>query len=124
MSFSITDLGGNREELRINTWNWRPTIELIRLTNLLSDDELEMIGYNLNTEIDEQRARQIGAFLRDTVLPRLQPGQRLSYDLTLTPEPDTFEFYRDDFAKNYSATHEWLVRFADFALTCEGFVVQ
>ncbi|MFI7446762.1 hypothetical protein ACIBQX_04620 [Nonomuraea sp. NPDC049714] len=35
-------------------------------------------------------------------------------DGSVPQEPDTFEFHRDDLARNYSATVEWLARFREF----------
>ena len=91
---------------------------------LIDADRLELMGYNgTGVEITEAEARAIGRFLETEVLPALLPGTRLTYDLSVTDAPDDHTFHRDDFAKNYSASYEWLTRFAQFCGTCSGFRV-
>ena len=124
MSVSLDDLADPENSLDINMWNWRPTIALIGLTRLIDDERLELMGYNgTGVEITEAEARAIGRFLETEVLPALRPGTRLTYDLSVTDAPDDHTFHHDDFAKNYSASYEWLTRFAQFCGTCSGFRV-
>ena len=124
MSVSLDDLANPEHSLDINMWNWRPTIALIGLTRLINAERLELMGYNgTGVEITEAESRAIGRFLEIEVLPALRPGTRLTYDLSVTDEPDDHTFYREDFARNYSASFEWLTHFAQFCATCSGFRV-
>ena len=123
MSVSLDDLANPENSLDINMWHWRPTIALIELTRLIDAERLELMGYNAGVEITADEARAIGRFLETEVLPALRPGTRLTYDLSVTDAPDDHTFHRDDFAKNYSASFEWLTRFAQFCGTCSGFRV-
>ena len=124
MSVSLDDLANPEHSLDINLWNWRPTIALIALTRLIDAERVDLMGYNgTGVEITEAESRAIGRFLETEVLPALRPGTRLTYDLNVTDVPDDYKLHRDDFAKNYSASYEWLTRFAQFCGTCSGFRV-
>jgi hypothetical protein len=123
MSFIISDSIDENKELHINSWNWRPTIELIRTSNILDEEKLEWIGYNAGTEISKGEARKIGEFLTLQILPKLKPGDRIEYNLKINSQPDTGEFHKDNPEKNYSAKYEWLKKFTEFCMNCEGFNV-
>lgn len=110
------------EDVCVNAWNWRPTLELLRAAQVLEEEKLDLMGANLYTEVSAEEAQGIARFL-DTYLPGLEPDSRVLYDLTVTREQDTGEIYRDDLTKNYSATASWLTRFRDFCRTSAGFNV-
>jgi hypothetical protein len=42
MSFIL--LPNRGEDIKINAWNWRPTIALLRNANLIDDKQHEFIG--------------------------------------------------------------------------------
>jgi hypothetical protein len=123
MGFVLSDLGKQLNDLGVNGWNWRPTIELIRLANILNEQQLEWMGYNAGCEIEQKEAYQIGQYLQEKILPKLSEGDRVEYDLTITDVPDDGVFHRDQLEKNYSAKYEWLVEFTTFCLNCKGFAV-
>jgi hypothetical protein len=111
------------ESISINGWNWRPTLELLHRTGILSDEALELMSFNGGGgEVTPDEAGRISEFL-DGYLARLGPDDRVMLDGAVTTEPDTGEFHRDDLARNYSATFAWLVRFRDFCRSSGGFQV-
>lgn len=122
MGFDLTPAHG--DDVRINGWNWRPTLELLRFNHVISDQKAEEMGWQCcGIQVDAHDAERIAAFL-DRYLEHLDPQARVFLDGTTTTEPDTFEFYRDDLAKNYSATAQWLRRFRDFCRTSGGFGIS
>ncbi len=111
------------ETIFVNAWNWRPTLELLRAHQVLDPEAIEMMGYQGGYPVTAEEAKEI-AVLLDRVLAQLGAGDRILHDLTVTDEPDTFEFYRDDLARNYSASAEWLAEFRDFCRAGVGFAVS
>jgi hypothetical protein len=123
MGFWIEDLKDKTNDLKVNAWNWRPTLELLEQFQILEADELERMSFTGGGGTATQdQARSIADRL-GAVLEGLQPKDRILYDLTVTSDLDTFELYREQLEKNYSATYEWLVEFAAFCRTCNGFTV-
>jgi len=124
MAFILTDISNKEHELQINSWNWRPTLNLIGAADLVGEEKLELMGENIGIEVTQEEAQRIGTFLQEKIVPGMQPNERIQYDLTLTAEPDTGELYRDDLTKNYSVSYDWLKEFAAFCLSCKGFIVR
>jgi hypothetical protein len=111
------------EDLQVNWWNWRPTLELFRAHSVLDEVKIEMMGANgTGVEATEAEATFIADFLNSYV-ERLGPNGRVRLDLTITDEPDTFELFRNDPENNYSATVDWLRSLQRFCLTSKGFKV-
>ena len=123
MGFFVQDLGDKRRFLHVNFWNWRPTIELIRSFQILDDQRVEMLGVNcVGDSVSAEEARQIGERLRDEVLPRLLPDQRIKLNLSITSEMDDGKmYYGEEAEKNYSAHYLWLQQFSSFCFQCQGF---
>jgi hypothetical protein len=123
MGFWIEDLKDNTNDLKVNAWNWRPTLVLLEQFRVLDDDELERMSFNGGDgSATPEQARVIAQRLR-MVLEQLDPAGRYLLDGSTTTEPDDFVFHRDDPAKNYGATREWLEKFMDFCEHCQGFRV-
>jgi hypothetical protein len=120
MGFTLTPKQG--AEMSINRWNWLPIIELLREHTVIDSEKLKQMRYNHGTEVSGDEALMIAGFLNE-FLKKLGPQDRLLMDLTITSEPDSFEFHRADPAKNYSATTSSLAEFRDFCQTCQGFIV-
>ena len=121
MSFTITASGGR--SLKVNAWNWRPTLRLLGDHALLDDLTIELLGYNGDKPIAGEQAAGIAAFL-DAYLATLPAGARVMLDGSVTTAEDTGEFYRreEEMHLNYSAQREWLVRFRDFCRSAtDGF---
>lgn len=120
----------NGEDIKINAWNWRPTLELLHKASLIDVDLYEGMGTSgRRTIVDAGTAVRIAGFL-DERLRSMQAGDRIRADLTVTSDAKkplvfTPEMKADqiDCVDAYSATYEWLVQFSDFARTSGGFEV-
>ena len=126
MSFTLMDSGSESYELRANVWNWKPTLEIIRSFDILSDGKLRQMEYNATgAKLEMEDARLIGEKIRDEILPKLEPNKRIFSDLSITDAPDDGTLYKDEDEqwKNYSATYEWLTDFSEFCLKSKGFQV-
>lgn len=126
MSFTLMDLGSENFELRANVWSWKPTLEIIKSFDVLSDGKLRQMEYNATgVKIEREEAHLIGEKVRDKILPQLEPNKRMFMDLTVTDKPDDGTLHKDadDQWKNYSASYDWLKEFSDFCLASKGFQV-
>ena len=54
----------NGEDVKINAWNWRPTLELLRKANLIDDDLYERMG-------------RMGTSGRQTIVDLVRPSESL-----------------------------------------------
>ena len=119
VTFELEPVTG--DSISINGWNWRPTLELLHRTAVLSAETLELMSFTGGGgQATSGEAERIAEFL-DSYLAGLGPGDRVTFNGAVTAEPDTGEFHRDDLARNYSATYEWLARFRDFCRSSGGF---
>jgi hypothetical protein len=126
MSFTLMDLSSENFEMRASVWNWKPTLEIIKSLDILSDGKLRQMEYNatgVKIEIDD--AHEIGKRIQETILPKLEPNKRIYADLSITDAPDDGTIYRDEDEKwkNYSASYDWLKEFSEFCLKSKGFQV-
>ncbi len=126
MSFTLIDLGSENFELSSNVWSWKPTLEIIKSLNILSDGKLRQMEYaatGVKVEIDD--AHEIGTKIQNQILPKLEPNKRIFMDMTITDAPDDGTIHRDDDDKwkNYSASYDWLKEFSEFCLKSKGFQV-
>ena len=129
MSFIL--IPNNGKEIKINAWNWRPTILLLRHANLIDDRQHELMGCNgCDGRVNSEAATKIADFL-DQQLAKMSPVQRLRGDLSITSEPTKRAVFTpdskvEDFdaVEIYSASYNWLVTFRDFCRTSEGFRVS
>ncbi len=129
MSFILVPNRG--EEIKVNAWNWRPTILLLRNENLIDEKQHELMGCNgCGGEVDLEAANRIADFL-DEKLKQMIPGERLRADLTTTIKPQKRAVFTPgmkvediDAVELYSATYEWLLMFRDFCRTSAGFTVS
>ncbi|HEX9961260.1 MAG TPA: hypothetical protein VGB00_10030 [Pyrinomonadaceae bacterium] len=126
MSFTLMDLGSENFEFRANVWNWKPTLEIIKSFDIMSDGKLRQMEYNATgVSISKEEAHEIGEKIRDRILPKLEPNKRIFMDLSITDKPDDGTLYKDEDEqwKNYSTSYEWLKDFSDFCLNSKGFQV-
>ena len=126
MSFTLVDSGSESYELLANVWNWKPTLEIIKSFDILSDGKLRQMEYNATgAKLEMEDAHLIGEKIRDEILPKLEPDKRMFMDMSITAAPDDGTFYKDEDEqwKNYSATYEWLKDFSEFCLKSKGFQV-
>ena len=126
MSFTLMDTGAEGYEFLANVWNWKPTLEIIKSFDILSDGKLRQMEYNATgVKLTREEAHEIGEKIRDEILPKLEPNKRIFSDLSITDEPDDGTLYKDQDEqwKNYSVNHDWLKDFVDFCLKSKGFQV-
>jgi hypothetical protein len=129
MSFILVPKNG--EEVQVNAWNWRPTLELLRCHGVVDDGEAcdrlaaQACGGRLTGDDAERAARVV-----DEQLASMKPGERMRADLTVTAGPRPTVMFSANGVKpdvsdidRYSASFEWLVTFRDFCRTCGGFDV-
>lgn len=125
MSFILVPNHG--EDLQINAWNWRPTIEFLRVEGVIDDETSELMTCNLGAKVDAELAARMAAAV-ERKLRSMQPGERLLADLSVTSAPKKVaEFHKPetiDAVDLYSATYEWLVQFKNFCERCGGFEVS
>ena len=125
MGFIITDLADDKKGLSVNFWNWHPTVELVKSLGVVDPKRIELMHQQcVGTVVTQEEARSIAQGLRQGILAKLQAGERVRLDLSTTSTPDDGTMHRGaDADKNYSATSEWLARFAQFCSECHGFQV-
>ena len=128
MSFIIVPKRG--DDLQVNAWNWRPTLELLFREGLISEELHERMGtQGAGSEVDAELADRIAEAIERT-LKAMKPGERMLADLTVTDRPKTKwviapETRPDELDANdmYSATFKWLAKFAVFCRSSGGFEV-
>ena len=128
MSFILVPKNG--EEIKINAWNWRPSLELLRDAGIIDDDLFERMGtHGRKAEVDAATAARIADFI-EARLRTMKPEQRVLADLTVTDKPKRrliitpgTKIDQIDAVDVYSASYEWLVTFRDFSKTSGGFEV-
>ncbi|NNE66422.1 MAG: hypothetical protein HKN33_07630 [Pyrinomonadaceae bacterium] len=126
MSFTLIDRGSENFEIRASVWSWKAALEIIKSFDVLSEGTIRQMSYNATGfDVSRDDALMIGEKLRDNVLPKLEPGQRMFGDMSVTEAPDDGTIHKDadDKWKNYSVDHEWLSEFTDFCLKCKGFQI-
>ena len=125
MSFILVPRQG--DDVQVNAWNWRPTIEFLRVEGIIDDETAELLSLNgCGVQADADLARQMAVAVEGK-LQSMRPGERIRGDLSVTGVPKKVaEFHKPesiDAVDLYSATYEWLVRFKDFCEYCGGFEV-
>ncbi len=129
MSFILVPNLG--EDVQVNAWNWRPTVEFLRAQNVITSDHAELLTcHGTDARVDADLANRMTAAVEDK-LSAMKSGERLRADLTVTAAPKTPAVFSpdmkpDDIDANelYSATHEWLATFRDFCRRSRGFLVS
>lgn len=110
--------------LAINVWNWGVLHDIVAKRQLFADAVWAPLRTNAGGTLDAVQVAALAAFLADDVLPYLAPGERLFYDGSVTSEPDTGTFYRDEAAlwRNYSLSHAVLADAIAFLRAAAGAV--
>jgi hypothetical protein len=123
MTFILVPLHADpNDDLQVNAWNWRPTLELVSRAGLLDDEAVERASaQGAGGRVTAEQALRIAEFL-DRYLGDLTPGQRVRSDGTVTSEPKNYQLDQEP-RELYSATYEWLSQFRDFCRTSGGFTV-
>ena len=126
MSFTLTDLSSENFEFSANVWHWKAALEVIKSFDIISDGTLRQMNYNATgVKISVDDAHEIGARIRDEILPKLVPNKRIYADLSITDAPDDMTLHRDgdEQWKNYSADHDWMQELSEFCLKSKGFQI-
>jgi hypothetical protein len=128
MSFILVPNQG--EDVQVNAWNWRPTVEFLRVENVITSDHAELLTCNgCGARVDTNLANRMAAVIEDK-LSTMKSGERIRADLTVTAAPKTVAVFSPDMKREdidatevYSATQEWLAAFRDFCRRSHGFLV-
>ena len=126
MSFTLINLGSESFEFSVNVWNWKAALEVIKSLDIVGDGAIRQMTYKATgVKIEMSDAHEIGTRIRNEILLKLAPNERMFADLSITDAPDDKVLYRDgdEQWKNYSVSHDWLVEFSDFCLKSKGFQV-
>jgi hypothetical protein len=128
MSFILVSSEG--EDLQINAWNWRPTLELLFASGVITENEHQLLGcQGTGGSVDAEKASQIADAVTKK-LDTMKTGERMLADLSVSAEPKKkIEFNPNTNDKDidtnelYSTTTEWLGTFVEFCRRSGGFSV-
>ena len=128
MSFILVPSEG--EDLKVNAWNWRPTLELLFASRVITEEDHVLMGCNgCGARVDAEKARRIAQVV-SRKLTGMNPGERMLADLSVTSEPKKRVVVRPDMNDDeidgndlYSTAFEWLETFARFCRSSGGFKV-
>ena len=128
MSFILVPSEG--EDLHVNAWNWRPTLELLFAAGAITEADYELLGYQGSGRmVNAEKADQIANVLTEK-LASMNPGERMLADLSVSSEPKKkVVFDPDTNVKDidtndlYSTGVEWLQTFVTFCRRSGGFHV-
>ena len=129
MTFILVPTKG--EDLQINAWNWRPTLELLLAATVITEEDHERMGaHGCGGQVDTVKACRIAEVVAQRLLS-MNPGERILANLSVSKKPKKFAEFTpdtnaDDVDKNelYSTTYEWLERFEKFCRSSGGFKVM
>ena len=113
------------DDIQINWWNWRPTLELLRANGILDDVKIEMMGANgTGVQVSEDEALRIASFL-ESYLKQLGPNDRVRLDLSITDVEYPTEIVASDptFWMHYGASTRLLEQLHQFCRASRGFKV-
>ena len=129
MTFILVPSQG--EDLQVNAWNWRPTLELLLAAKVITEDDHDHMGaQGCGGKADAEKASQIADVVADKLIDMV-PGERMLANRSVTKESKKLaEFGPGVNAKDidenelYSTTYEWLEAFAKFCRSSGGFKVM
>jgi hypothetical protein len=129
MTFILVPSEG--EDLQVNAWNWRPTLELLFAANVITEEDHERLGAHGSVgKVDAEKASRI-AYAVVHKLMSMSAGERMLANLSVSKEPKKLAEFgpgvnADDIDENelYSTTYEWLETFAKFCRSSGGFKVM
>ena len=129
MTFILVPLQG--EDLQVNAWNWRPTLELLLAANVITEDDHERMGaHGCSGKVDAEKASRIADAVMNKLV-NMNAGERMLADLSVTRKPKELAEFgpgvnADDIDENelYSTTYEWLEKFSKFCRSSGGFEVM
>src|SRR6185369_11504475 len=118
------------EELQVNAWNWRPTLELLLALGVISEEDYDVLGVQgCGGRVNIEKAEQIADAVSKKVMS-MNSEERLRSDLSITNEPKKLAVFSPDTTAGeldvnelYSATTDWLTTFERFCRRSGGFKV-
>ena len=127
MTFILVPTQG--EDLQINAWNWRPTLELLLAANVITEEDHQRLGaHGCGGQVDAAKACRIAEVVAQKLL-NMNPGERMLANLSVSNKPKKPAVFTptmniDDVDnEHYSTTYEWLETFARFCRSSGGFKV-
>ena len=129
MTFILVPSQG--EDLQVNAWNWRPTLELLLAANVITEEDHERMGAPGSVaKVDAGKAYRIAEAVEHKLLS-MTAGDRVLANLSISREPKKLAEFGPgmnpegiEVNELYSTTYEWLVRFARFCRSSRGFEVM
>src|SRR5262245_16571478 len=123
-------LVSHRGDLKVNAWNWRPTLEVLLAESVVTREQYERLGaHGCGGRVEAQTADRIADVI-DRRLTGMKPGDRVLADLTVTSRKKvpvvlspSHPVESIDVNDLYSASYDWLVEFRDFCRQSGGFEV-
>src|SRR3954471_22684873 len=98
MTFILVPKQG--EDLQINAWNWRPTLELLYAERLITEEDYELMGaQGCGGQVDGALARRIADALERRLLS-MKPGERIRFDQTKTVKPRVLQVFSPEMDPN------------------------
>ena len=129
MSFILVPAEG--EDISVNSWNWRPTLDLLLAANVITQDDHERMGaHGCSGKVDAEKASQIADVVEQQLMS-MNPGDRMLANLSVSQVPKKLTVFEPnmqpqdiDINELYSTTYEWLETFAKFCRNSGGFEVM
>ena len=129
MTFILVPAEG--EDLQVNAWNWRPTLQLLLALDAITEEDHELMGAQaLGGRVDSEKAGRIADAIAQE-LKSMNPGERMQASLTVTKEPKELAVFFPsmsapdiDVNELYSTSYEWLQTFEKFCRLSGGFEVM
>ena len=102
--------------LQVNAWNWGVLHFAVECAQPpVFDDEQFMATLRFGgATLSQAQVDRLFVYLVKIVLPKLEPGQRMRPDFSVTDAPDDGKMYYDDQTKNYSLHYEVLIEVLRF----------
>jgi hypothetical protein len=116
------------ESVTVNWWNWRPTVALLVRSGCLPGGERaeRCLANGCGGHLSPAEALR-AAEVVDRLVKSMAPQDRLLLDGSVTDEPKDYSRpvseWDEETWDHYSASYEWLRRFAVFCRSSGGFEV-
>jgi hypothetical protein len=125
VSVILVDLANEQNDRQCNWYNWRPTLELIRRTGRISDEQLERMGSNGGgATVSADDAVAIARFIEIEIIPNLKADEMIHRDGRISQQPASPRLITETPSDElYAARKKWLESFVEFCKSCKGFDV-
>ena len=129
MTFILVPSEG--EDLQVNAWNWHPTLELLFVTNVITEEEHDLMGcQGCGGKVDAEKTSRIAEVVMQK-LEGINPGDRMLANLEVSNKPKKLAVFTPgmsgenvDANELYATSYEWLETFAKFCRSSGGFEVM